>query len=133
MDIGLIDTDCRYCNERCFVPITIQARGDIILAFANRKVNMTPTCDEGQRTDKALIGFCYGDIIKANPNYLKDLDITKTIARSETWRKLYVLKQVKKTGSGGKTGFLAEVRGRVKAGMKFNSWLTRWLIPSTKR
>lgn len=61
--IGQIDATCQFCGGRCFVPLLQNVPEHIARAFLDRGVTMLATCGDGQALDKALIGYCYDDII----------------------------------------------------------------------
>jgi hypothetical protein len=121
MDRAIIDTRCRFCGERCFVPLTIQVPVEIGLAFIRRKVNMLATCSGGQKFDKDLIGYCFDDIVEAVPDY----DVT-IIKDTITGVKLWKLSDRKTRNNGEMAGSIPQKRGLGRTGKRGICWLPGW-------
>jgi hypothetical protein len=59
MDRGVIDLECQYCRERCFLPLLeLWLAGRITMlaamAYVSRGVNMVATCEAGRAMEKSL-------------------------------------------------------------------------------
>jgi len=53
---------CRFCNQRCFVPIPEGTPQHILTAYAAVPANMMATCKEGMDYERARIGYSYASI-----------------------------------------------------------------------
>jgi len=69
-DHAILDLKCQYCGERCFLPLLetwLHGSGSLqaAAAFISRKVNMVATCKQGQKAERALIGYSYDNLTRA--------------------------------------------------------------------
>jgi hypothetical protein len=51
---------CKFCNLRCFVPMTEKWPEHVRQAYGH--YTMAATCPGGRRFDKEKFGYCYDDI-----------------------------------------------------------------------
>jgi hypothetical protein len=51
---------CKYCRQRCFVPVTATWPKHIIKAY--KGYQLAATCVEGQIFEKAKLGYCYNEV-----------------------------------------------------------------------
>ncbi len=50
---------CKFCGQRCFVPITVAWPAHIVRAYGRNSI--AATCPKGQRFEKEKLGYCYDD------------------------------------------------------------------------
>lgn len=53
---------CKFCNQRCFVPMPTETPERIVKAYGTSTI--IATCPEGQKFEKEKIGYCYDYIQK---------------------------------------------------------------------
>lgn len=53
---------CRFCNNRCFVPMPKGTPRRVLEAYG--KAAIIATCPAGQTFEKRKVGYCYDDIKK---------------------------------------------------------------------
>ena len=77
---------CKFCNTRCFVPLTASTPEHIQKAYGNNSI--AATCKQGQAFEKEKIGYCYQDILDAaaDPNPHIYLTISNCLDLAETQR-----------------------------------------------
>ena len=54
---------CKFCGRRCFLFFPDETPKHILEAYG-RTTTIIATCAEGQKFEKAIIGYCYDDIIE---------------------------------------------------------------------
>jgi hypothetical protein len=51
---------CKFCGQRCFVPVTYQWPEYAIRAL--RHITIVATCDAGQKLEKEKFGVCWNEV-----------------------------------------------------------------------
>jgi hypothetical protein len=54
---------CKFCGNRCFVPMTSDTPDHIVRAYGNTTI--VATCPMGQAFEKQKVGYCYENILVA--------------------------------------------------------------------
>ena len=57
---------CKFCNNRCFVPLPNGTPKHILAAYGSSSI--LATCQQGQEFEKKNLGYCYDDIMKLVPD-----------------------------------------------------------------
>jgi len=50
---------CKFCDNRCFVPLTDKWPEHIVKAYGH--FSLAATCEAGKEFDKNKFGYCYDD------------------------------------------------------------------------
>lgn len=72
---------CKFCSQRCFVPITAEWPEEVVAAYG--RFSMAATCPAGKAFDKAKFGVCYDDRdqVAANQRIMAQL--------APLWKRVY--------------------------------------------
>lgn len=54
---------CKFCGQRCFVPLPQKTPDYILVAYGT--VSIIATCKDGQVFERERHGYCYNDIWEA--------------------------------------------------------------------
>ncbi len=74
--IDIIDIECQFCGQQCFVPLTTQAPQFVQVAYQLRNVNILATCKKGVALEQRLFGASWGDMgmeYEVDPNRIANI------------------------------------------------------------
>ena len=63
--LNVVDLTCRFCGERCFVPLLTIAPPAVMAAYQQRGVSLLATCEAGMAFERQVLGACYEDVAVA--------------------------------------------------------------------